>query len=789
MVMRSPFILAALLSLSAAALGQVGGSVSGRVTETRIVGLPRPVSGVKVRIDRADGSETSEAATGAKGEYSFAGLAPGKYRVTAFCDFCPEGGVGRQIEVESAEGVTADVELLPTVGRQTVTISADRVQSVEEVSKSVDVIDGQEMRDRADFSLTDALRTIPGLRVQQYGGFGKTTVIKTRGLRNQDTALLLDGVRVRDVSSITGDASAFLSDFTLTSVSRVEVLRGSGSSLYGTNSIGGTIDFQTPRAQQGWHGQAGGALGGLGFGRFRGNLSNGTKDGRFGFTSGVSRTVYTKGVDGQDDASNTNLQGRIDASPASTMTVSVRMFYSDASVRLNSNPDTVGPLPSVGTIRAVRGSSFVPDANDPDAIQRSRLFNGQVSMVKVLSADLVFSANYSFLRTRRRNDDGLLGVGYQSESTSIFKGTVHTAGARLDWTPNQVHQFRAGYEFENENFENDGSTPSGSENFSTRASQTGNSLYAQDLVSMFGGRLMVSGSLRVQGFRTAKPSFSLRSAPYTSTTYSNAPRAVTFDGSATYNVRRTGTSLKAHLGNGYRVPSLYERFGTYFSTYPAPVFIALGDPDLKPERTLAADAGIEQKLTGGKAKLSATYFYTKLLDTIGYGYNGRPVPGVSRPYGGYLNEKGGIARGAELSVDVAPSASTRVFAAYTFTNSDQRKAQIPSSGTVETLGIAKHQFSFVATQRFKGFWVNADFSAMSGYLAPIFSNTTYGTYAYRFDGMRRLDSTFGRTFGVGGDSRSVRVFVTVENILDDEYFENGFRTPGRAARLGMAFVF
>src|SRR5206468_10280152 len=135
---------------------------------------------------------------------------------------------------------------------------------------------------RADFSLVEALQTIPGFRVQQLGGFGRTASIKTRGLRNQDTAVLIDGIRFRDASAITGDASPFLSDFTLTSVDRVEVLRGSGSSLYGTNAIGGVVDFETPTAKSGTHAQIGSAAGGLGVGRFRGVPSRGPKDGRFG---------------------------------------------------------------------------------------------------------------------------------------------------------------------------------------------------------------------------------------------------------------------------------------------------------------------------------------------------------------------------------------------------------------------------------------------------------------------------------------------------------------------------
>src|SRR5687768_1724046 len=201
--------------------------------------------------------------------------------------------------------------------RETVTVSADQSQPIDEVSKTVNVISGREMRERADFALVESLRTIPGFRVQQLGGFGRTATVKTRGLRIQDTAILIDGVRLRDASGITGDASPFLSDLTLTSVSKVEILRGSGSSLYGTNAIGGTVDFQTPKPQAGLHGQVSYAAGGLGLQRFRGNISDGTKDGRFGFNLAAARTVYTKGIDGADDANNTNFQSRIEYDPYS----------------------------------------------------------------------------------------------------------------------------------------------------------------------------------------------------------------------------------------------------------------------------------------------------------------------------------------------------------------------------------------------------------------------------------------------------------------------------------------
>jgi outer membrane receptor protein involved in Fe transport len=95
----------------------------------------------------------------------------------------------------------------------------------------------------------------------------------------------------------------------------------------------------------------------------------------------------------------------------------------------------------------------------------------------------------------------------------------------------------------------------------------------------------------------------------------------------------------------------------------------------------------------------------------------------------------------------------------------------------------------VATQRFKRFWVNFDLLVSSFYLAPIFSGSDFNTYIYRFDGNRRGDLTGGYTFKLNSDKYDLRVFGTVENIFDSEYYENGFRTAGVNVRAGVSFGF
>lgn len=674
--------------------------------------------------------------------------------------------------------------------KETVTISADSTQPVEEVSKTVNVISGQEMRDRADITLVDSLRTIPGFRVQQLGGFGRTASIKSRGLRNQDTAILIDGVRFRDPSAISGDATSFLSDVTLTSVSRVEVMRGSGSSLYGTNAIGGTVDLQTPIPQSGWHGQVSGAFGGLGMSRFRGNLSKGTSDGKYGFNVGLSRTAFTKGIDGEDNASNTGFQSRVELNPTSKTNISVRFFVSDASVRLNSNPDTVVggvPVSNASIIDASPGINFVPDVNDPDNRQESQFFNGQVAVTHQFTDKLFFKGSYSGLKTKRTNDNGALGIGFQSASTSIYDGTIQTANGHIGWVANRHNRFTGGYEFEYEEFGNEGLTPSGAENFSTKASQSSHTFFAQDLVSLMDGRLQFAGGFRAQMFGLHAPEFSSANAPYRNLVLEDPKSAVTFDGAVSYFFSSTGTKLRAHIGNGYRVPSLYERFGSYYSTFGTPGFVPLGDPGLKPEKTAAFDGGIEQSVLENRAKFTAVYFYTRLNDTIGYDNN---VTTFGR-FGGYVNTKGGIARGAELSGEIRPTKSTDIFASYTYTNSDQRVPQVTGTRFLNTLGVPESQFTAVVTQRIKRFWVTFDLLATSSYLAPIFdtNNFFYKTYIFRFEGNRRGDLTAGYTFPINKGKLNLRVFGTIENLFGNEYYENGFKTAGRTARVGVNFGF
>jgi outer membrane receptor protein involved in Fe transport len=106
------------------------------------------------------------------------------------------------------------------------------------------------------------------------------------------------------------------------------------------------------------------------------------------------------------------------------------------------------------------------------------------------------------------------------------------------------------------------------------------------------------------------------------------------------------------------------------------------------------------------------------------------------------------------------------------------------------LGVPVHQITLVATQRFYDrLTLNFDFLTTSSYLAPIFSNTIFSTRLYRFKGARKADVTASYEIPTNRDALRFRLFGTIENLFDYDYYENGFRTSGRTARGGLSVVF
>jgi iron complex outermembrane receptor protein len=670
--------------------------------------------------------------------------------------------------------------------------ASDTPQTVDEVSKALTVVGDQEIDERDELAIPEALRVVPGLRVQQLGGPGSLTSIKTRGLPSEDTAVLIDGIRFRDAAAPQGDASGFLEDLIVTNVSRVEVLRGSGSSLYGSNAVGGVVNIVTDEGGGPIHGSVLGEGGNLGLFRTRAQLAGGARNNRIVYSGGFSFFNVTRGLDDEDEARNTSGQGRVLFRLTPTATLTGRIYANKSRLQLNNNPEGFGILPATGIIEAVPFSTFIPDANDPDNLRKANFFDGAITFTQRPTEAFGYTISYQGLVTNRSGINGPLGTGFQpfgGTTRSDFDARIHTLNARVDLRAGRVNYITGGYEFENESFANPSFQVNPADNSDVDVAQRSHAFFVQDQLRFLDDRLQIAGAFRAQLFRLQQPVFTPgASAPYTGITFQSPPTAYTGDGSIAYTFLSTGTKLRGHVGNGYRAPSLFERFGTAFDSFFG--YSIFGDPRLKPEQSVAFDAGIDQPFADNRVRLSATYFYTELRRIIIFDFSGL-IDFTTDPFGrfgGYLNTDGGIARGAEVELRATPFRTLNLTAAYTFTKAQQRTPQVP--GTIRALVIPDHQFSIVATQRVgRRVLINFDFSASSNYIGAVFDTVTFTSRGFRFKGLAKADLGASYSLPLGDDKRQLRFFGYVDNLFDREYFESGFRTPGRTGRAGATFVF
>jgi iron complex outermembrane receptor protein len=145
-------------------------------------------------------------------------------------------------------------------GKETVVVTG-RFEPVplEDADRAVTLIDAQKL-ELLSGSLVELLRLEPSVDLRERGANGTQVDLSIRGGTFGQTLVLLDGFRMNDAQ--TGHHNFDL-PLPLEALSRVEVLRGSGSTLYGSDAVGGVINF-VPRQPAATEIRWRGALGNFG---------------------------------------------------------------------------------------------------------------------------------------------------------------------------------------------------------------------------------------------------------------------------------------------------------------------------------------------------------------------------------------------------------------------------------------------------------------------------------------------------------------------------------------------
>jgi hemoglobin/transferrin/lactoferrin receptor protein len=241
-------------SLPALARQGTQGVVEGTVTDTAGGALAR------ARVYLMDARQALVAAgeTDGEGRFRLERVAPGTYALrVARKDFNT-----RRVPVEVSAGQTATLTVtleVETLAEQvTVTAEAGQVGDARNTAQPVNVIPEERIIERAPEVVAQVVDEEHGVNLQRTSP--SLSAVFVRGLTGRNVAVYVDGVRYT-TSAQRGGVGTFFSLIEPSSLETVEILRGPNSSQYGSDVLGGVVNFISHAPAYGgadgeWHGHA-----------------------------------------------------------------------------------------------------------------------------------------------------------------------------------------------------------------------------------------------------------------------------------------------------------------------------------------------------------------------------------------------------------------------------------------------------------------------------------------------------------------------------------------------------
>src|SRR5258705_4267987 len=223
-----------LCALAPSILGaQAAATLSGRVTLDGVA-----ASDVSIFLV----GTTRGAVTGDDGRYQIAGIAPGSYTVaTQRIGAAPKKS---ELTITSGERATLDVALTSAATLITpMTVSATReLRRRDEGSATIDIMDGAEIRRTRAAHPSGVMNRIPGVHVSELSGEGHSMSMRQPITTKPMYLYLEDGIPTRATGFFNHNA---LYEVNIPQAAGIEVLKGPGTALYGSDAIGGVVNVLT----------------------------------------------------------------------------------------------------------------------------------------------------------------------------------------------------------------------------------------------------------------------------------------------------------------------------------------------------------------------------------------------------------------------------------------------------------------------------------------------------------------------------------------------------------------
>lgn len=707
-------------------------------------------------------------------------------------------------DISTAQNSDTAIDTGKVYSLDEVIISASRFEEKpSSVGRNVTVISRQEIENSIHFNVADLLAEQQGVHMI---GDGQTPGSLQQGfLRNASSnhsVVMIDGVRISDPSTVNNGVD--LSELSLLGIERIEIVRGSHSTLYGSSAIGGVVNIITRKqGARGFNADLAtrhGTFGKKTYSTSNNLTANYTfKNGLYvdagifqQHTNGLDATVDTVTVPGafnpqdRDDFDKLDLLGK-----AGYKTSKTDLFISYRKADQSSDLDQ-GAFNDDNNAKVDFNRGLLAYGASYNFSERFKL--GYEGAYSDLSRDFV---NDSSIVDSQGNFDGTFvetnaeGTMWENSLTGTLSGNYVKAIAGLESSVQTMTS--RNYVFSRSRF---GVFEQTTDLDSLDLKETINSAFIH--TELNGG--LISGSLEpislILGSRLSD-----HNEFGTHFTYEINPK-----------VQLTPSSLAyAAITTGYNAPSLY-RLNAPEQGFGA--FTSRGNPNLEPEKSVSYELGWKQEL-GSSISFELSAFRTEVADVIEYVYLwNRETPVENLGAGDYLgdtyiNISSQEINGLELGLNIQPVSRFSFGGNLSLTES----TLIFSPGDIDenyTGGNHVQIFEsgeFVSTQKeLEGLTRRPQVSALiRASFRPVPALLLKATS--RFTGSRD-DVFYSANLGpFGAQDRSkingynitdlsarydmtdrLTISGALENIFDTDYQEiNGFQTRGRSIYLKASF--
>jgi outer membrane cobalamin receptor len=549
--------------------------VTGKVVDQSGAALPR----VTVQIRDKSGKLVADAQTNSRGELAL-DLSEGDYLVTAtLAGFAPLRN--QTLVVTPSTPPFSLVLQVPAVEQQIVVTATATEAPLSQVGSSTTVLKGDQLAREGAVTVADALRRVAGLALVQSGSVGQITSLFVRGGESKYTKILIDGIAVNEPGGSYNFANLSIAD-----IDRIEIVRGPQSALFGSDAIAGVIQIFTHRGtSEGLSPKPRALFEGGSFASYR----------------------YAGGIEGRGK--------RVDYSASFTRSDTdndvLNGSFNEETVAGNLGIATSKNTELRAVFRSEAGRAGVPgqyafQRPDADEYYRHRDLSGGLTFTHQVTVSWAQKMSYTVNDSRQFSDDpidsGSYVPTYQGRTTPFplsdftFQTLNQTRRQRIGYQSDlnlpKGHILTAGADYERES--GVVGDPNANPLEAVRNNYGG---YVQDQWA-FRNRLFAAAGVRLEhnenfGF-FATPRLSLAA-------HLHQPAAGSFWGL---------TKLKGNFGMGIKEPTLVESYSN------SPYF--RGNPNLRPEKSVSFDAGIEQHFASGRGDIEATYFDNRFRNQIGF---------------------------------------------------------------------------------------------------------------------------------------------------------------------------